>query len=84
MGLGMGLTMGTPVNYLMMSLVPREEISVGQSTVSLIRSIGVAIYPNILVNFISEAGSKMLEAIQNVISKNDLLRYVNKLYILLV
>lgn len=67
MGFGMGFTMGTPVNYLMMSLVPPEEISSGQSTVSLIRSIGVAISPNILVNFISDAGSKVPAAIQKVL-----------------
>lgn len=67
MGLGMGFTMGTPVNYLMMSLVPSEEISTGQSTVSLIRSIGVAVSPNILVNFISDAGTKIPDAIQKVI-----------------
>lgn len=67
MGFGMGFTMGTPVNYLMMSLVPAEEISSGQSTVSLIRSIGVAISPNILVNFIADAGSKVPAAIQKVL-----------------
>lgn len=67
MGVGMGFTMGTPVNYLMMSLVPPEEISSGQSTVSLVRSIGVAISPNILVNFIAEAGSKVPDALQKVL-----------------
>ncbi|MEN8077205.1 MFS transporter [Clostridioides difficile] len=67
MGFGMGFTMGTPVNYLMMSLVRPEEISSGQSTVSLVRSIGVAISPNILVNFISDAGSKVPAAIQKVL-----------------
>lgn len=66
MGFGMGFTMGTPVNYLMMSLVPPDEISSEQSTVSLIRSISVAISPNILVNFISDAGSKVPDAIQKV------------------
>lgn len=67
MGFGMGFTMGTPVNYLMMSLVRPEDISSGQSTVSLVRSIGVAISPNILVNFISDAGSKVPAAIQKVL-----------------
>ena len=67
MGLGMGFTMGTPVNYLMMTLVPEAEIASGQSTVSLVRSIGVAISPNLLVNFISQAGSKVPEAIQKVL-----------------
>lgn len=67
MGFGMGFTMGTPINYLMLSLVPKEESSAGQSTVSLVRSIGVAISPNLLVNFISEAGKKVPSAIQQAL-----------------
>lgn len=67
MGLGMGFTMGTPINYLMMSLVPKNEISSGQSTVSLVRSIGIAVSPNLLINFISQAGNKVPSAIQEVL-----------------
>ncbi|WP_373598536.1 MFS transporter [Paraclostridium bifermentans] len=66
MGIGMGFTMGTPVNYLMMSLVKPEEISMGQSTVSLLRSIGVAVSPNLLINFVSDAGRKVPGAIEKV------------------
>lgn len=66
MGIGMGFTMGTPVNYLMMSLVKPEQISMGQSTVSLLRSIGVAVSPNLLVNFISDAGRNVPSAIEKV------------------
>lgn len=66
MGVGMGCTMGTPVNYLMMSLVKPEEISMGQSTVSLLRSMGVAISPNLLINFVSEAGRNVPSAIEKV------------------
>lgn len=66
MGIGMGFTMGTPINYLMMSLVKPEEISMGQSTVSLLRSIGVAVSPNLLINFVSEAGRNVPGAIEKV------------------
>lgn len=59
MGLGMGFTMGTPLNYLMQSYVDRSETASAQSTLSLVRSIGVAISPNILVNFVSQAGESM-------------------------
>lgn len=69
MGIGMGFTMGTPINYLMMSLVKPEEISMGQSTVSLLRSIGVAVSPNLLINFVSEAGRNVPEEIQKVMPK---------------
>lgn len=69
MGVGMGFTMGTPINYLMMSLVKPNEISIGQSTASLFRSIGVAISPNLLVNFVSQAGEELPRAINEVLPK---------------
>lgn len=58
-GLGMGFTMGTPLNYLMLSYVKKEESASALSTLSLLRSIGVTISPNIMINFISEAGKQM-------------------------
>ena len=69
MGLGMGFTMGTPINYLMMSLVKPSEVSIGQSTVSLFKSMGVAISPNLLVNFVSDAGQKMPGELAKVLPK---------------
>lgn len=59
MGAGMGLSMGTPLNYLMQINVRKEEAASAQSTLSLIKSIGIAVSPNILINFIAEAGNKM-------------------------
>jgi EmrB/QacA subfamily drug resistance transporter len=58
-GFGMGFTMGTPLNYLMLSFVSEKESASALSTLSLIRSIGVAISPNIMINFIAEAGKKV-------------------------
>lgn len=65
-GLGMGFTMGTPLNYLMQSYVSPAEAGSAQSTLSLVRSIGVAISPNILVNFISGAAQEMPTKLQAV------------------
>lgn len=59
MGAGMGLTMGTPLNYLMQVNVPKEEAGSAQATLSLIKSVGIAVSPNILINFVAEAGDKM-------------------------
>lgn len=59
MGVGMGFTMGTPLNYLMQSYVDKSEASSAQATLSLIRSIGVAVSPNILVQFVAQAGKEM-------------------------
>lgn len=58
-GFGMGFTMGTPLNYLMLSYVSEKESASALSTLSLIRSMGVAISPNIMINFIAEAGKKV-------------------------
>ncbi|OPF52613.1 permease [Clostridium baratii] len=69
MGIGMGLTMGTPLNYLMQTYVKREEASSAQATLSLIKSVGIAVSPNILVNFIAEAGDKMPTKLMEVMPK---------------
>ncbi|MHC1684817.1 MAG: MFS transporter [Clostridiaceae bacterium] len=73
MGLGMGFSMGTPVNYLMLTFVDKSEASTGQSTVSLIRSIGVTISPNLLITFIAKAGqetqTKIMDAVQGLSPK---------------
>lgn len=66
-GLGMGFTMGTPLNYLMLNYVSPKESASALSTLSLIRSIGVTISPNIMVNFIVEASKKIPMNIQNVL-----------------
>jgi EmrB/QacA subfamily drug resistance transporter len=58
-GLGIGFVMGTPLNYLMLSYVDDSESASGIATLSLIRSLGIAISPNILVNFISQAGQSV-------------------------
>ena len=59
MGFGMGFTMGTPLNYLMLNYVKEKESVTALSTLSLIRSIGVTISPNIMINFIAEAGKQI-------------------------
>ncbi|KEI04603.1 MFS transporter [Clostridium botulinum] len=66
MGFGMGFTMGTPLNYLMLSYVSQDESASALSTLSLIRSIGVTISPNIMVNFIVEASKNVTQNIKMV------------------
>ncbi|MCR3757572.1 MFS transporter [Clostridium felsineum] len=68
-GFGMGFTMGTPLNYLMLSFVDEKESASALSTLSLIRSIGVAVSPNIMINFISEAGQKVQGNLMAVMPK---------------
>jgi len=56
MGLGIGFTMGTPINYMMLDNTTAEESNSALAAVSLVRSIGTAIAPAIMVGFIAHAG----------------------------
>ncbi len=56
LGIGIGFTMGTPINYMMLDNTKVEESNSALATVSLIRSIGTAIAPAIMIGFISHAG----------------------------
>lgn len=59
LGLGMGFTMGTPLNYMMLQKTDDKEANSSLATLSLVRSIGTAIAPAIMVAFIAHAGMGM-------------------------
>lgn len=65
-GLGMGLTMGTPMNYMMLKNTSDEESNSALATLSLVRSIGTAIAPAIMVGFLAQAGAGMQTDLMNV------------------
>lgn len=54
-GFGLGLTMGTPLNYMMLQNTSDEESNSALATLSLVRSIGTAVAPAIMVGFIVHA-----------------------------
>jgi hypothetical protein len=57
MGLGMGFTMGTPLNYMILSMVPQKESSSALATLSLVRSIGTVLSPALMIGFLANAGA---------------------------
>jgi hypothetical protein len=59
MGTGIGFTMGTPVNYMMLENTKKEESNSALATLSLVRSIGTAIAPAIMIGFIAHAGTNV-------------------------
>ncbi|MBD7911850.1 MULTISPECIES: MFS transporter [Clostridium] len=69
MGLGVGFTMGAPLNYLVLKTVSKEESASGLATMSLMRSIGLAISPSVMIGFIVEASktlqTKLMDAVQS-------------------
>ncbi len=62
-GLGMGFTMGTPLNYMMLQKTDDSESNSALATLSLVRSMGTAIAPAIMVAFVANAGTGMQTAI---------------------
>lgn len=55
-GLGMGFTMGTPVNYMMLANTEEAQSNSALAALSLVRSVGTAIAPAIMVGFLANAG----------------------------
>lgn len=73
MGIGVGFTMGAPLNYLVLQTVPKEESASGLATMSLMRSIGLAVSPSIMIGFIVNAAKdiqpKLMELLSAVMPK---------------
>lgn len=68
-GTGMGFTIGTPLNYMMLDNTKTEESNSALATLSLIRSIGTAIAPAIMIGFISHAGIAVQANVMNLLPK---------------
>jgi len=56
-GLGIGFTMGAPLNYMMLWEVDLKESNSALATLSLVRSLGTVIAPAIMVGFIAHAAT---------------------------
>lgn len=68
-GLGVGFTMGTPLNYMMLANTRKEESNSALATLSLVRSIGTAIAPAIMIGFLAHAGGNIQDNIMNLLPK---------------
>lgn len=68
-GLGMGFTIGTPLNYMMLDNTKKEESNSALATLSLIRSIGTAIAPAIMIGFIAHAGAGIQVNVMDLLPK---------------
>lgn len=68
MGLGVGFTMGAPLNYLILKLVPKQEGTTALATLSVIRSVGVTISPSLMIGFIVAASKTLQERLLNVLN----------------
>ncbi len=81
-GLGVGFTMGTPLNYMMLDNTHKDEANSALATVSLVRSIGTAIAPAFMIGFISHAGMNVGTNMMNMLPQQinmPEIKYVNEL-----
>jgi len=69
MGLGLGFTMGTPLNYMMMENTKQEESSSALAALSLVRSIGTVLAPAIMAAFLAHAGGAVQSNILDTMPK---------------
>ena len=67
MGFGVGFTMGAPLNYMVLNKASKEDGASALATMSLVRSMGVAISPNIMIGFIVNAGTNVLPNITKAV-----------------
>lgn len=58
-GVGIGFTMGTPLNYMILENTDPKESNSALASISLIRSMGTAIAPAIMIGFIAHAGASL-------------------------
>ena len=68
-GLGIGFTMGAPLNYMMLSNTDKEESATALATLSLVRSIGTTVAPAIMVAFLAHAGSGLQTQTMSLLPK---------------
>ena len=66
-GIGMGFTIGTPLNYMMLAKTKESESNSALATLSLVRSVGTAVAPAVLVAFIAHAGMAVPDRIMGVL-----------------
>ena len=68
-GLGLGFTMGTPLNYMMLQNTDESESNSALAALSLVRSIGTAVAPAIMVAFVVHASSFMQGNLMDTLPK---------------
>ena len=68
-GIGMGFVMGTPLNYMMLENTEESESNSALATLSLVRSIGTAVAPAIMVGFLVHAAATLPDSIIDELPK---------------
>ena len=67
LGLGLGFSVGSPLNYMMLEQTRTEESNSALATLSLIRSIGTTIAPAIMVGFLAHSGTLVQDQLTSLL-----------------
>ncbi len=59
MGVGIGFTLGAPLNYMILKSVDSKNSASALANLSLMRAIGITIAPNLMVGFLIQAGKNL-------------------------
>ncbi len=59
MGVGIGFTLGAPLNYMILKSVDSKNSASALANLSLMRAIGITIAPNLMVGFLVQAGKNL-------------------------
>ncbi len=68
LGVGVGFTLGAPLNYLILEAVEREDSASGLANMSLMRSVGVTVAPNVMVGFLVQSGRNLQTNLMGTLS----------------
>ncbi len=66
-GSGLGFIIGTPINYMMLENTADEEANSALATLSLMRSIGTAVAPALMVAFLAHSGALVQDRVMEVL-----------------
>lgn len=66
-GTGIGLTIGAPIQYLMLQKVAEDEITSALAIIQLFRSLGTTLGPTLMVAFVTRATVLIPETVQKTV-----------------
>lgn len=69
LGLGLGFSIGSPLNYMMLEHTEKRESNSALATLSLIRSVGTTIAPAIMVGLLAHSGAQLQTSLTDLLPK---------------
>src|SRR5699024_3322908 len=71
-GIGLGFLLGAPLNMLMSQYVPKEQYGTSLGTLSLMRQMGMTLFPTIYAGFVATSVVQVGPEVQEAATENDI------------